>query len=90
MPKTGFSSEDELQDRALQRVERMDVEVVRDVRNRIATTETGLASLERLLRVEEVLSRLLDSLCPESNEAQAAGVKDELRGMERLKELEGF
>lgn len=53
MPKTGFSSEDELQDRALQRVERKDVEVVRDVRNRIATTETGLASLERLLRVEE-------------------------------------
>lgn len=53
MPKTGFSSEDELQDRALQRVERMDVEVVRDVRNRIVTTETGLASLGRLLRVEE-------------------------------------
>jgi hypothetical protein len=38
MPKTGFSSEDELQDRALQRVE--DVEAEKDARNRIET-ETG-------------------------------------------------
>jgi hypothetical protein len=42
MPKTGFSSEDELKDRALQRVERMWRQ--RDVRNRIET-ETSLVSL---------------------------------------------
>lgn len=58
---------------------------------------TELQQLKQALQIlsdylgwRRVLSSLLDSLCPESKEAQTAGAKDELRGMERLKALEGF
>jgi hypothetical protein len=60
MPKTGFSSEDELWDRALQRVERMWRQ--RDVRNRIKT-ETSLLILGEWQRSGGVLSDLFGVCC---------------------------